>query len=156
MPNAKHDDEVIRAAMHLEFVANTPGPNLDGSSFEEILTDMILYDMGCGKVDDYVLKERRELLDQERRERIKRAWKKLRHAISVSQSHLSEHDDVVELQVVAIKTHDTLSGRDVVKVGLHNPAAHPRRDGHMLILDNDNIFDPIELKPGDVLQVRKK
>jgi len=152
MPNAKHDDEVIRAAMHLEFVANTPGPNLDGSSFEEILTDMILYDMGCGKVDDYVLKERRELLDQERRERIKRAWKKLRHAISVSQSHLSEHDDVVELQVVAIKTHDTflLSGRDVVKTGLRNPI------GHMLILDNDNIFDPIELKPGDVLQVRKK
>lgn len=74
-PFSDHDKAVIDAASHLEFVANTPGPHVDGASFEEVLFDLVLY----GEWNE----ELRELLDRERRERIERAWKKLRHALEV-------------------------------------------------------------------------
>lgn len=64
--------------------------------------------------------------------------------------------ETVELKIVAVETHDTLSGKDVVKLALHNPSSPRNPMGHILILDNDGIFDPIKLHPGDVLQVRKK
>lgn len=155
MSRAKLDEDVIRAAMHLEFVANTVGPSLDGS-FSDLLTDMIIYDMAGGDCSDYVLKERRKQLDEERRARIRGAWERVRHAIEIRQAALSEHDDVVEIQVVAVETHDTLSGKDVIKLALHNPSSPRNPTGHLLILDSDAIFDPIELKVGDMIQVRKK
>jgi len=76
---------VVDAAYHLEFVAMTPGPALDGSSFEDVLTDLILYEMGGGNIADYILQERRRQLDDDRRQRIHEAWTKLRRAISERQ-----------------------------------------------------------------------
>jgi len=79
------DKDVIEAASHLEFVAHTPGLTSDEPSFEETLIDIINYEY-FGVAFPGV----RDQLDQERRERILRGWKKLRTALEVRRASLSE------------------------------------------------------------------
>ncbi len=139
MPNAKHDEKVIMAAQQLEFVVQTSGLIMEGSSFEEHLVDLL------GGDSDIT-----EEMDQERRQRIGKAWDALGHALGVRQSHLSEHDDVLELEIVAVRAGPTDPGYG------EEPRIALKTAHHMLILDDTQVLSPLEWSLGDTIQMRVK
>jgi len=133
MGHGKRDQEVIIAAGQLEHAIQTSIMQNDDSPEAVIVRCLIDEDAGGG-ID----------WDQEIADRVKYAYKNLRHALEVRGAALSEHDDVVELEVVAVRLEPGHEGI-ALKAG-----------NRMLIIDGPQILAPIVIKPGDTLQVRVK